>query len=450
MKSQGDTIAAIATASGRGGVGIVRVSGSLVVEIARHVVGKLPLPRHAEYKQFRGEKDAILDEGLVLYFPSPNSFTGEDVLELQGHGGPVVMDMLLGRVVALGARLARPGEFSERAFFNDKLDLIQAEAIADLIECTSQDAARAAMRSLQGDFSSRIIAIKDALIELRLWVESAIDFPEEEIDFLADSQLHQRLHALVQRLDDLLKTARQGVLLRDGVTIVIAGQPNVGKSSVLNSLAARESAIVTDIPGTTRDLLREHISLDGLPLHIVDTAGLRESEDVVEKIGINRAWDEIRNADRILLVVDDRYNVDEQVIAIRDELPEGVPVTLLRNKIDLTERKPGLSEQAGEAEVAVSAKNGIGIDALREHLKACAGYRNVGEGHFMARRRHMDALSRTYELVKNGVEQLTFHSAGELLAEDLRQAQQALCEITGEFTADDLLGEIFSSFCVGK
>ncbi len=335
-----DTIAAIATPPGRGGIGVVRVSGPLSAAIAEAVCSALPSPRQAAFRRFRASNGETLDQGIALYFPAPRSFTGEDVLELQGHGGPVVMDLLLKRVVELGARLARPGEFSERAFLNDKLDLAQAEAVADLIASTTAEAARAALHSLQGDFSQRIHALVEALIQLRLYIEAAIDFPEEEIDFLADGVIAARLQKLRERLTALQAAAGQGRLLRDGMTVVIAGRPNAGKSSLLNQLAGRETAIVTDIPGTTRDVLRELISIDGMPLHIIDTAGLRDSPDVIEQEGVRRAWAEIGNADRILLLVDDREGFAAEDHTVREQLPTATGVTVIYNKIDLSGREP--------------------------------------------------------------------------------------------------------------
>jgi tRNA modification GTPase len=452
-----ETIAALATPPGRGGVGIIRISGPQAGMIAERVVGHVPAPRQAEYLPFLSQDGEPLDTGLALYFPAPHSFTGEDVLELHGHGGPVVMDLILKRVFALGARPARPGEFSERAFLNDKMDLIQAEAVADLIDSASEQAARLAVRSLQGAFSQRINELVTALTELRVYVESAIDFPEEEIDFLADGQVQARLNAVQADLAETQASARQGNLLREGMTVVIAGRPNVGKSTLLNALAGRETAIVTDIPGTTRDILREHIQIDGLPLHIIDTAGLRESADAVEQEGIRRAWAEIEKADRILLLHDATLAVDEQEAEQEKALLEqlaaaGPPITRVINKVDLLAGAPTASEPPREIsdELFISAKTGQGLDPLREHLKTCVGYQAHGEGQFMARRRHLEALALAQQHLEQGQQQLREYAAGELLAEELRQAQMALGKITGEFTADDLLGQIFSSFCVGK
>ncbi|MCF6255060.1 MAG: tRNA uridine-5-carboxymethylaminomethyl(34) synthesis GTPase MnmE [Gammaproteobacteria bacterium] len=450
-----DTIAALATPPGRGGVGIIRLSGSGTRNIAHQLLGHVPAARQAEYLPFCADDGEPLDTGLALYFPAPHSFTGEDVLELHGHGGPVVMDLLLQRCLSLGARPARPGEFSERAFLNNKMDLAQAEAVADLIDSASAQAARLAVRSLQGAFSQRIHALVEALTELRIYVESAIDFPEEEIDFLGDGQVQTRLTAVMNTLAETRAAARQGNLLREGMTVVIAGRPNAGKSTLLNALAGRDTAIVTDIPGTTRDILREHIQLDGLPLHIIDTAGLRDSDDAVEQEGIRRAWTEIEGADRILLLHDASQSFDEQEQDLLAQLGQaGPPITLVQNKIDLLTVgivPVMLPENAKNiTEIAVSARSGTGLQTLREHLKACVGYEASGEGQFMARRRHLQALDSAQQHLENGQQQLQHHAAGELLAEDLRQAQLALGEITGEVSADELLGKIFSSFCIGK
>ncbi|MEI2770150.1 MAG: tRNA uridine-5-carboxymethylaminomethyl(34) synthesis GTPase MnmE [Candidatus Competibacter sp.] len=445
-----DTIAAVATPPGKGGIGVIRLSGPAVPAIAAALLGKLPTPRQAILRRFRSNDGEVIDEGIALYFPAPHSFTGEDVLELQGHGGPVVMDLLLARVLELGARPARPGEFSERAFLNDKLDLAQAEAIADLIASDTAAAARAALRSLQGEFSRRVQGLVEGLIELRMYVEAAIDFPEEEIDFLADGVVAARLDELRERLSALRAAAGQGRLLRDGMTVVIAGRPNAGKSSLLNHLAGREAAIVTAIPGTTRDVLREHISIDGMPLHVIDTAGLRDSDDLVEQEGIRRAWAEIETADRILMVVDDRLSLTAEEKALRERLPANTPVTVLYNKIDLSGRSPLVRDGEWGTEILLSAKTEAGLDLLREHLKSCKGYHGGGEGTFMARRRHLEALEQAMAALERAACQLEIYRAGELVAEELREAQNALSEITGEFTSDDLLSRIFSSFCIGK
>lgn len=455
MSQDRETIAAVATAPGRGGIGVVRVSGARAKALAITLSGREPIARHAHYGPFHADDGEVIDEGLMLFFPGPHSFTGEDVLELQGHGGPVVMDMLLRRCVELGARLARPGEFSERAFLNDKLDLAQAEAIADLIEASSAQAARNAVRSLQGEFSRRVHQLTERLIQLRIYVEAAIDFPEEEIDFLADGHVLGLLDGVRAELSTVLREAGQGSLLREGMTVVIAGLPNAGKSSLLNALAGREAAIVTDIAGTTRDILREHIHIDGMPVHIIDTAGLRDTDDQVERIGVERAIKAIEDADRILLMVDASTSPTgasespwPDVLVTR---PDPLRTTLIRNKADLTGEPIGLSTGSdGETTLNLSARSGQGLDVLREHLKTCMGYDQTAESGFSARRRHLDALRQAQQHLDHGHAQLTLAGAGELLAEDLRQTQQALGEITGSFSSDDLLGRIFSSFCIGK
>ena len=455
MSAARETIAAVATAQGRGGVGIVRVSGPLAGQLAQAVCQRPLQPRYAHYGPFFAEADQVLDEGLALYFPGPNSFTGEDVLELQGHGGPVVLDLLLRRCLELGARQARPGEFSERAFLNDKLDLAQAEAIADLIEASSEQAARNAVRSLQGEFSRRVHELTERLINLRIYVEAAIDFPEEEIDFLADGHVLGLLEGVRGQLSTVLREAGQGALLRDGMTVVIAGRPNAGKSSLLNALAGREAAIVTEIAGTTRDVLREHIHIDGMPLHVVDTAGLRATEDQVERIGVERALKAITEADRILLVVDATAPEAADPFALWPEFldlrPDPARVTLIRNKADLSGEAVTLEVSSdGHVTISLSAKSSAGLDLLREHLKACMGYEQTAESSFSARRRHLEALRQAAAYLEHGHAQLTLAGAGELQAEDLRLAQQSLGEITGAFSSDDLLGRIFSSFCIGK
>ncbi len=448
------TIAALATAPGRGGVGIIRLSGPRSLNIAEHIIKQTPKPRFAHYLPFYNQNNQVIDSGIVLYFPGPNSFTGEDVVELQGHGGPVVMDMLLQELFALGAKPAKPGEFSERAFLNDKLDLAQAEAIADLIEASSEQAARSALRSLQGEFSQLIHEQVEALIQLRIYVEAAIDFPEEEIDFLSDGKVEKDTQNILTDLNSILKKAQQGCLIREGMTVAIAGQPNAGKSSLLNALSGKESAIVTDIAGTTRDVLKEEINIDGMPLHIIDTAGLRESDCEVEKIGIKRAWDVIENADQILMVVDESSIDDPQQQRVNQQLmaqfPESIDITIIHNKIDLADKMPLINHSEHQTEIFLSAKQNAGIKLLKEHLKQCMGYQSAGEGTFMARRRHLEAIQKAIQNVDNGLQQLQEYSAGELLAEELRLAQNALSEITGEFTSDDLLGRIFTSFCIGK
>ena len=444
-----DTIVAIATPPGRGGIGIVRVSGPGTRRAAAAMLGKLPPPRHASFGDFLDANAKPIDQGLALFFPAPHSFTGEDVLELHGHAGPVVLDMVLNRALELGARLARPGEFSERAFLNGKLDLAQAEAVADLIEAGSETAARSALRSLTGEFSRRVQALVEGLTRLRMYVEAAIDFPEEEIDFLADERVMMELDVLRRDISQLLESTHQGCLLHDGMTVVLAGPPNAGKSSLLNALAQSEAAIVSAIPGTTRDVLRERIHLDGMPLHIVDTAGLRESRNEIESEGIRRAREQMERADRVLLVLDDTAGGGIPAEVVK-HLPPNLPRTIIHNKIDLTGRAPGIADKSGVAEIALSVKTGEGFDALRRHLQECMGFQPVGEGSFIARRRHLDAIRRAQEHLVQGRAQLTKSRAGELLAEELRLTQQALGEITGKLTPDDLLGRIFSSFCLGK
>ncbi len=450
---QQDTIAAIATPPGRGGVGIIRVSGKKSFEIAEKLLKTELKVRDASYLPFYDSDDQIVDQGIAIYFKAPHSFTGEDVLELQGHGGPVVLDILLKELIKLGIRIARPGEFSERAFLNDKLDLAQAEAIADLIESTSEQAARSAIRSLQGEFSNKVHKIVERLIALRIYVEAAIDFPEEEIDFLSDGKVLADLDSVISSIIHLQNEAQQGAILREGMTVVIAGKPNAGKSSLLNALAGKDAAIVTEIAGTTRDVLREHIHIDGLPIHIIDTAGLREASDKVEKIGIERAWKEIEQADQIILVADSnetqKYtpkaidNTFERFEEFRDKL------LIVANKIDesLITQKEIDSEYKV---IPLSAKHGEGLENLKQELKSIVGYQQSSEGSFLARRRHLDAIEKSLDFCNKGREQLVSFNAGELLADELRQAQNSLSEITGEFSADDLLGRIFSSFCIGK
>ena len=439
-----DTITAQATAPGRGGVGIIRVSGPKAKEVAHALVPCELTPRQAAYTSFIDSKKTVIDQGIALFFKGPNSFTGEDVLELQGHGGQVVMDMLINAVLATGcARLANPGEFSEQAFLNDKLDLAQAEAIADLIDASSQQAARSALRSLQGEFSTQIRTLSDQIIHLRMYVEAAIDFPEEEIDFLSDGKVSGDLSAIVQSLASVREQAKQGSLLREGMQVVIAGRPNAGKSSLLNALAGRESAIVTDIAGTTRDVLKEHIHIDGMPVHIIDTAGLRESPDKVEQIGIERAWQAISDADHVLFVVDSTATSIIDPFEIWPEfmqrLPLGIPVTVVRNKADLSTLDVGQStvatQQGDISVINLSAKQGDGVDTLKSHLATTMGFDTTTEGQFIARRRHIDALDQANNHVTTGEQQLHDAMAGELLAEELRLAHQALCEITGEFTS---------------
>ncbi|MGH8307217.1 MAG: tRNA uridine-5-carboxymethylaminomethyl(34) synthesis GTPase MnmE [Gammaproteobacteria bacterium] len=444
-----DTIAAVATPAGRGGIGIVRVSGPAVTALSSALLGRVPPARQAVFQPFTDANGAQLDTGLALFFPAPHSFTGEDVLELHGHGGPVVLSLVLKRVCELGARLARPGEFSERAFLNDKLDLAQAEAIADLIDSGSEQAARAAMRSLRGEFSARVHALVEALIALRMYVEAAIDFPDEELDFLSDGKVAERFAAIRADFNALADAATQGSLLREGLTVVIAGRPNAGKSSLLNRLAGHDAAIVTEQPGTTRDVLREHINLDGLPLHVIDTAGLRESSDMAEQEGVRRAWEAIRTADRALLVVDDAQGFSVEDKRILEQFPAKLPATIVYNKIDLTNRKPEINQSKASNHVALSVKTGEGLELLKVHLKEAAGFHAIGDDSFTARRRHLEALDKTREHLDEAQQRLQEH-AGELLAEELRLAQLCLSEITGKFTSEDLLSRIFSSFCIGK
>ena len=450
-----DTIVAQATPIGRGGVGILRVSGPLASKVAEAVLGKTLTPRMANYLPFKDSNGETLDQGIALFFKAPNSFTGEDVLELQGHGGQVILDILLKRILEVeGVRIARAGEFSEQAFLNDKLDLAQAEAIADLIDATSEQAARSALKSLQGEFSNKINQLVDSVIYLRTYVEAAIDFPDEEIDFLADGKIEGHLNDIIQQLNGVRQEAKQGAILREGMKVVIAGRPNAGKSSLLNALAGREAAIVTDIAGTTRDVLREHIHIDGMPLHIIDTAGLREASDEVERIGIARAWEEIAQADQVLLMIDStEQKVDDfkaEWAEFLAKLPPNMPVTVIRNKVDLSCEPEGLEQLENFTLIRLSAQTKVGVDLLRDHLKKSMGYQSSTEGGFLARRRHLQALEEAAEHLARGHVQLTQFFAGELLAEELRMVQNALSEITGQFTSDDLLGNIFSSFCIGK
>jgi tRNA modification GTPase len=452
-----DTIAAIASAPGRGAIGVIRVSGSKVPQVAAGILGALPAPRQARLSSFLDAHGRSVDEGLALYFPPPASYTGEHVLELQGHGGALVVDLLLKRLLELGCRLARPGEFTERAFLNGKIDIAQAEAIADLIDAGSAAAARAAVRSMQGEFSARIADLKTRITGLRVYVEAAIDFPNEEIDFLSGEALQQRLAEIFSGFESITAAARQGAMLREGLQVVIAGRPNAGKSSLLNSLAGDDVAIVTNVPGTTRDVLRCQVHLDGLPVNLIDTAGLRSAVDVVEVEGVRRARNEIARADRVLYVLDSGAAqggaaADEPTPWAREleQLPHQAAVTLVFNKIDLTGTPARLDESSTPPRIYLSARTGAGLDLLRGHLKSSAGYRESDSGALAARRRHLDALARARQHVQIAADILSSTRAFELFAEDLRLAQHALGEITGEFTSDDLLGEIFGSFCIGK
>ena len=441
-----DTIAAIATAPGRGGVGVVRVSGASLGAFAFELCGREPKPRTARFTRFLDAEERVIDEGILLYFSAPASFTGEDVLELQGHGGPVVMQMLLERCLQLGARLAEPGEFTRRAFLNGKLDLAQAESVADLIEASTAAAARSAVRSLSGRFSEEVQRIVDALIDLRMLVEATLDFPEEEIDFLESARALPRLDAIRAQVEELLDRARQGALLRSGLNVVLVGEPNVGKSSLLNQLAGEDRAIVTEIAGTTRDALRETIQIEGIPLHIIDTAGLRETVDTVERIGIERTWREIERADVILRLVD-AVQGEPSDDDIDRRLPPSVQRITVVNKIDLVGLAAGRSEVAGRIRLQVSARSGEGVELVRQALLRIAGWHAHGEDVILARERHLTALRKALAHVIEAGGQL---GALELFAEELRLAQEQLGEITGEFTADELLGVIFSRFCIGK
>jgi tRNA modification GTPase len=442
-----DTIAAVATAPGRGGIGVVRVSGANLELLAEKLSGSLPVPRRATLANFRDAAGQVIDVGIQLYFPAPNSFTGEDVLELQGHGGPVVMHQLLGRCCELGARLAEPGEFTLRAFLNEKIDLAQAEAVADLIDASTTQAAQSAVRSLSGAFSAAVNALVDQLVELRMLVEATLDFPEEELDPLRDTDLLPRLDRLRLDLGDLLKRARQGALLRAGMTVVLAGLPNVGKSSLLNRLAGEDRAIVTEVAGTTRDAVKETIQVEGIPLHIIDTAGLRDTDDPVERIGIERSWREIARADIVLQIVDARAGLTPADRAVAGRLPAGVERIVIENKCDLARSDAARFDERGQIHLRLSAKTGEGMALLHDELLRVAGWLDCGEDLILARERHLRALNEAGRRLESAVDE-----AGrlELAAEELRLAQEALSAITGEFTADDLLGEIFGRFCIGK
>ncbi|VAX77157.1 tRNA modification GTPase MnmE [Serratia symbiotica] len=450
-----DTIVAPATPPGRGGIGILRISGYQAKEVALAILGKVPKARYASYTPFLDITGNTLDRGIALWFPAPHSFTGEDVLELHAHGGPVILDLLLKRVLASpGLRISRPGEFSERAFINGKCDLLQAEAISDLINAGSERAARAAINSLQGAFSTQIDKLVEALSNLRVYVEAMIDFPNEAIDCLSDGKIEAKLNSLMINLENVRRAAVQGSRLCEGIKVVIAGEPNAGKSSLLNALAGREAAIVTDFAGTTRDVLCEHIDIDGMPLHIIDTAGLREATNEVERIGIKRAWQEISQADSVLFIVDGTTTLSTELGEISRELmthfPEHVPITVVRNKADITKETVGITEASNYSLIRLSALTGEGIDLLRDHLKESIGFTSNIESSFLARRRHLQALEQTEQHIIKGKEQLVSSYAGELLAEELRMAQLALSEINGKCSSNDLLGSIFSSFCIGK
>ncbi len=456
MAVSNETICAVATPSGRGGISVIRISGSAAYQVAEYLTTHKLLPRHAHYGPFYSASGEVIDSGIALFFPGPESFTGEDITEIQAHGGPFVIDMLLQEILSHGIRLANPGEFSERAFLNDKIDLAQAEAIADLIESNSIEAARFAVRSLQGEFSALINSLIDSIVELRKYIEAAMDFPEEEVDFLTEGDVENRLSEILNRLDEVLARARQGTIMKDGLHVVIAGEPNAGKSSLLNVLAGQSRAIVTDIAGTTRDTLKEHISIDGMPLHIIDTAGLHDSNDIVEQEGIKRAWKEITDADLVLLVIDATKAFDpdtnELVAAIKNINGDSLNLILVFNKTDLAGHSSVNEEELLKTYscVQLSAKTGQGLEQLKIALKDFAGLNTTVEGGFISRRRHLDALEKSRGFLESALEQMTGSKAGELVAEDMREAHLALEAITGKYTSDDLLGEIFSSFCIGK
>lgn len=447
LESSHDTIAAIATASGAGGIGIVRVSGPLSQSIAHAVLGHCPPPRYAAYLDFKDADAQLIDRGIAIFYPNPHSYTGEDVLELQAHGGTALMQMLLARCIALGARQAEPGEFTRRAYLNDKLDLAQAEAVADVINAATQEAAKSAMRSLSGAFSNTIQSLLAQLIELRMYVEACLDFPEEEIDFITQGRVAEKIAHNQQALAQVFKQAKQGALLRDGIHVVLIGQPNVGKSSLMNALAGEEVAIVTPIAGTTRDTIKSAIQINGVPLHVIDTAGLRETEDEVEKFGIARTWRATETANIALLLLDATHGITESEKSILDRLPQEIAKIWVHNKIDVSEEEAKSVEKDGERHIYLSAKTGLGLDMLKAQLLVLAGYQPSGEGDYMARARHLKALEDVEKHLSMAASQI---NSAELVAEELRMAQEALSSITGEFTPDDLLGEIFSKFCIGK
>ncbi|HEY8354232.1 MAG TPA: tRNA uridine-5-carboxymethylaminomethyl(34) synthesis GTPase MnmE [Methylophilaceae bacterium] len=442
-----DTIAAIATAPGSGGIGVVRVSGSACRRIAEAILGHCPPPRHAAYLDFREADGSLIDRGIAIYYAAPHSYTGEDVLELQAHGGPALMQILLRRCLSLGARQALPGEFTRRAYLNDKLDLAQAEAVADLINASTEAAARSAVRSLSGEFSACIHALLDRLVELRMYVEACLDFPEEEIDFISQGRVAEKLADLRREMERVFQSAQQGNLLREGIQVVLVGQPNVGKSSLMNRLAGEEVAIVTPIAGTTRDIIRSTIQINGVPLHVIDTAGLRETADEVEKHGIARTWRALENADIALLLVDAAHGIGEEEKSILERLPRFLPKIWVHNKIDLSGESPRKEARSGETHIYLSARSGQGVSLLSDHLLEVAGWQPGGEGVFMARTRHLQSLKEVDRHLESAIGRL---GQAELVAEELRLAQEALGQITGEFTPDDLLGEIFSKFCIGK
>ena len=447
-----DTIAAIATASGAGGIGVVRVSGPLVPTIASQILGHCPAPRYAAYLDFKSDNNELIDRGIAIFYPNPHSYTGEDVLELQAHGGTALMQILLERCIALGARQSEPGEFTRRAYLNDKMDLAQAEAVADVINASTTEAARSAVRSLSGEFSNSINQVLAKLINLRMYVEACLDFPEEEIDFITQGKVADKLTDITIELNTVFAKAKQGSLLREGIHVVLIGQPNVGKSSLMNALAGEEVAIVTAIAGTTRDTIKSAIQINGVPLHIIDTAGLRETDDEVEKFGIARTWRATETADIALLLVDTAHGITRTEKSILDRLPQEIAKIWVHNKIDLAvfdkpREKPEINEDNDETHIYLSAKTGQGLGLLKAQLLKLAGYQASGEGVFMARARHLQALTQVNQHLQAASLQI---SSAELVAEELRLAQEALSSITGEFTPDDLLGEIFSKFCIGK
>lgn len=442
-----DTIAAIATASGAGGIGIVRVSGSLCQEIAIQILGHCPTPRYAAYLDFKQASADLIDRGIAIYYQAPHSYTGEDVLELQGHGGTALMQILLARCIELGARQAAPGEFTQRAFLNDKLDLAQAEAVADVINAATVEAAKSAVRSLSGEFSNAVNQLLNQLVELRMYVEACLDFPEEEIDFITQGHVAEKIAHNQQALENIFSKAKQGALLRDGINVVLIGQPNVGKSSLMNALSGEEVAIVTSVAGTTRDTIKSAIQINGVPLHIVDTAGLRETEDEVEKIGIARTYQATESAHIALLLLDAAHGISANEKAILGRLPQEITKIWVHNKIDVSHESAKIVEKNNETHIFLSAKTGEGLALLKDHLLALVGYQQNSEGIFMARARHLDALIQVKQHLQQAGQQI---NSAELVAEELQLAQAALNRITGEFTTDDLLGEIFSRFCIGK
>ena len=442
-----ETICALATAIGQSGIGVVRVSGPLSKIVANKLLQIELKPRHAYYGSFFDKDSNKIDKGVSIYFPGPNSYTGEDVIEFQGHGGMSVLRKLLETATFFGARLAEPGEFTKRAFLNGKMDLVQAEAVQDLIQSSSEQSALSAVRSLTGEFSEKINHLLADLTSLRVFVEATIDFSDEEIDFLESHEISVKMQTLKDLLLEILESANQGAILRDGLYVAITGKPNAGKSSLLNALTKQPSAIVTDIAGTTRDVLKETIHIDGMPLHIIDTAGLHNSNNIIEQEGIRRAHTEINNADVVLLVYDAKDKLAD--LSILPEAVKSKPIIYIKNKIDLLKAKAEIKEVENQTEVSLSAKNGDGIDLLRQALSEAAGYKPDGEGVFLARKRHILAIDLTLNYINSAIEQLE-GGASELVAEDLRQAGMSLGTITGEFSSDDLLGEIFSSFCIGK